>query len=387
MIAEPDATLLATATAELRTGTLTVARLSELRELAEHHGFLTWLADAALATDVAADDALRSVLTGHLRDAIVRDLLQQAATRRVVDALAGASIRTIVLKGEHVARAFYPKPYLRPRSDADLFIAPTDRSSARAVVERLGYVLLPHVRGDAIMAEMQFTRTDVTGFAHAIDVHWHAVTPHPFRSILPFDEAWLRSTSIAALGPAALGLSAPDALLLAIVHLAVHHPCDARLMWIADVDLIARTLTPTGWAAFEAATERAGVCAIARQALLSAARFFSTPLPEGFGGRLASRAAGEALAREYLVPRSRAARLASELRSLPRWQDRAAVVYQHVVPDAEYMRQRYGANGLALGWAYMWRAARGARAWLTRPVSSWRPAGRADRAPRVPRGD
>ncbi len=367
----------------MRAGSLTVSSAYRHRDHAEHHGLLPLLADAALAADAAGDPVERAWLVRRLREAVIRDALQGAESRRVVDALSSAGVPTLVLKGEHVARVFYRAAHLRPHGDTDLLIHPDSRGPARVALEGLGYTLLPHVRGDAILAQMQFTGTCTHGAGHQIDVHWHALNPHPFRSLLPFEDAWGRSVPIDALGPRARGLCAVDALLLAATHLVVHHGSEAHLIWLADVDRLARALTIQEWLDFAGRARAAGVCAIARLVVDAAARFFETPVPPATIASLDAGARQEGITRQFAVPHSRARRLWLEVVSIRGWRTRMAVLYQHLVPDAAYMRDRYQTAGVGLAWAYVRRAAAGAPAWITRPTRP-RPASSADPAPAGP---
>jgi hypothetical protein len=370
----------------MRSGSLTVSGAYQVREGAELHGLMPLLADAALAGDPLGDPAERDWLSRRLKDAVVRDELQRAETRRDLDALASAGVRTIVLKGEHVARAFYPGPHLRPHADTDLLVHPDLRGPARAALERLGYRLFPHVRGDAILAQMQFTLLGPHGAAHAIDLHWHALNPHPFRSLVVFDDAWARSVPIDALGPNARGLCAADALLLAAAHLVAHHVAEANLIWVADVDRLARALAPQDWCDFAARARGAGACAIARAVLDAAARFFETPLPPVVLASLDAGARQEGVTRQFVTPRSPARRLWLELVAIRGWRTRMALLYEHLVPDADYMRDRYDARGIGLAWAYVRRAGSGARAWLRPPTRSRRRSS-ADPEPPGPAAD
>jgi hypothetical protein len=273
-------------------------------------------------------------------------------------------VRVLLLKGEHLARVFSARAHWRPHLDTDVLVARESRAAARSILEGQGYTLLPHVSGEAILGQMHFSRADAPGTEHAIDLHWRVLNPLAFRSILPFDEVWARSQPIPALGPNARGPCAAEALLLAVAHHAVHHPTRARLIWVADIDLLARALTRDEWCAFAAAAARHGVCAFARVSLDLASRFYETPVPASVTEFLDAHARAEPVARDYLRPHSRAGRLLVEIRALPRWCDRLAVLYEHLVPDAEYMKVRYSTRGPGLAWAYVRRIASGAGKWL-----------------------
>jgi hypothetical protein len=366
MILDAAAATLEPAVAALCAGApLSASSVCHLREPAEAHGLWLLLAQHA-AADETCDSGTRQMLHQSLRDAAARDALQQAAHRHVIQALASAGIATIVLKGAHLGVALYEPSHLRPYSDLDLLVAPAVRGRARRTLVALGYQPGVLVERDAILAQMTFRRP-VSGWGHVVDLHWHALSPLPFRHLLPFDEAWRRSRRIPELGEHARGLNLPDALLHAVAHLAAHHAAAPRLIWLADVDRLARRFGETEWMDFNAAVAAGGLAAVALDLINTATRFFATPVPESARHVLAAAALRSPLGTAFLEPRSKAGRLWLELRALRPWRDRLRLVVQHLVPDRRYMLERYGARGLGLVCAYVRRAASGARPWLRRP--------------------
>jgi hypothetical protein len=61
-----------------------------------------------------------------------------AATGEVLDAMAGARIRTVLLKGPATAR-LYHDPALRSAEDVDLLVEPSQAGTAAEVLESLGF--------------------------------------------------------------------------------------------------------------------------------------------------------------------------------------------------------------------------------------------------------
>jgi hypothetical protein len=76
------------------------------------------------------DPAVRAIAASRL--ALV------TATREVLDAMAGARIRTVLLKGPATAR-LYHDPALRPAGDVDLLVEPGQSGAAAEVLESLGF--------------------------------------------------------------------------------------------------------------------------------------------------------------------------------------------------------------------------------------------------------
>ena len=76
------------------------------------------------------DPAVRATAAGRL--ALV------TVTREVLEAMAGARIRAILLKGPATAR-LYRDPALRPSQDVDLLVEPSQAGAAAQVLESLGF--------------------------------------------------------------------------------------------------------------------------------------------------------------------------------------------------------------------------------------------------------
>lgn len=334
---------------------ITADEFAGFEAAADAHGVLPLLASRS------EGDRARAVL----RDAVVFDAVFTAGLADALRALDAAGVRTLVLKGAHLALAHYPEPHLRPRSDADLFIPEESRHAARLALEDAGFSLVPHVRGDLILTQMHYTR-DSNGFRHALDVHGRALNPHAFRDLLSFDDAWARSRPIPALGPSARGLCDADAMLLAVTHPAAHHSGGVCLIWIVDVDRIAAGLPPEGWREFVDGACTSRVARVALASLTAASQLFRTVLPPAVLDTLSSDGRDQRATVAYLLPATRASRLWSELRGLHGWRTRARYLRQHLFPDRAYMREAYGNHPILLPWHYFVRVASGAVRWLVR---------------------
>ncbi len=73
------------------------------------------------------------------RVTVARQLALAAATVEVLDAMAEAGIRTVMLKGAAIATRLYDSSELRPAGDVDLLVAPSQASAAAQVLTRLGF--------------------------------------------------------------------------------------------------------------------------------------------------------------------------------------------------------------------------------------------------------
>jgi hypothetical protein len=301
-----------------------------------------------------------------LADAAIASALQDRELRRVLECLAASGVRPVVIKGAHLANTLYAVGR-RPRSDTDLFIAPADREAAARAFASAGYALVPHITGTLLISQCHFTRHERFGFRHAYDVHWRIANPPPFAGALEFDEVAADARPVPALGAHARAPSHAHALLIACMHRVAHHGGGESIVWMRDLCLLAEALPPA---------ERTRVVDLAarKRMLRICARELARAHQELQGdacgalardlGAAAANAPAEPSAR-YLEPRSKAGRLILDLRSLPRWHDRATLLREHLFPPRSYLQWKYGTARLtATPLLYALRVARGAGRWF-----------------------
>jgi len=70
---------------------------------------------------------------------VARQLALASATVEVLDAMARAGIRTVMLKGAAIATRLYDDPSERPAGDVDLLVEPNNSEPAARVLEELGF--------------------------------------------------------------------------------------------------------------------------------------------------------------------------------------------------------------------------------------------------------
>ncbi len=295
---------------------------------------------------------------GALSAALDRELT------RVLPLLAKGGVSPIVIKGAHLAHTIYPAPDLRPRGDTDLVIAQDEESALRPLLAEAGYRPLDHVRGRLVFGQCHFQRTDDLGVRHALDVHWRVAAPLVFRHVLPAAELRRSRVPLPALGPDAWGQRRAHALIIACVHLVAHHRHSLVLLWLYDIARLARAFDEDEARVFLDAAAAAGVSAVCADALNHARRYFDGPalLSLALGAETAGRARAEPSAQVLTAARP-IDDLWLDLRVSEGWRERAALLREHLWPDAEYMRTRVGATGW-LPLAYARRVLAGAGKWM-----------------------
>ena len=323
---------------------------------------------------VAAADGLldtwpagvRESISAHARSACAIEAVRERELKAVLASLAAAGLRPIVAKGAALAYSIYPAPHLRPRVDTDLLVDHDDVPRVVDALGRLGYSRAAQNVGELVSHQVGMGRKDTHGVWHAIDVHWKVANPHVFADVLPVAELAAAAVPLPALGPAAYMPSPVHALLLAVVHLAAHHPRQVRLIWIYDIHLLASTMTPQGFEEMVDLARARGLATLTGRALQQARASFDTQVPERVLAALqAGNQGSEALTRYVDETAGKLDTLLSDLRRLPGWQARGRLLREHVFPPAEYMLRAYHTTHRTLLPAlYLHRAITGGWRWI-----------------------
>jgi hypothetical protein len=350
-------------------------RLTEdLLDRAHAHGVDVLIADACLRSHNGG------ALTAHLKDLVAANealaALRARELRRVLDGLAAAAVRPLVIKGAHLAHVAYSSPGLRVRSDTDLVIGADECDRAARVLHALGYVRAVHVRGTLILGQHHFHYVDGVGVAHALDVHWRIAAPLVLRPVLPVETLRAAAVPIPSLGDKAFGPAPPHALIIACVHLAAHHRDDPLLLWLYEIAALAAALSDRQADEFVAYVVDQRVARVVAHALSRARdEFDNRPLAD-LEQRLRRVEPGRELSERLLSANRPIDGLWLDLGAAGGWRERARLLQEHLWPDAAYMRARGEAGWLPLSYAR--RAVVGAWRWMA--PSATRTAERASRS-------
>ena len=286
--------------------------------------------------------------------------------RAVVECLSDVDgVAPVIFKGSALAHSHYDAPWLRPRLDSDVLIAPARVQSAIAALEQIGYTRTVSTSGVLVLSQVSLVRVDQFGLEHALDVHWKVANWHAVATALSHDEIASRAVEIAALGPRARAAADVDALLIACVHRAAHHRDSKELLWIFDIHLIAQRLSDANWIEFVANANRAKVKALCRRGLGLAVDRFDCAVPSEVMRRLEtpkSEPSAVFLSRNFRPITG----LRSDLHALPA-SGKLRLLFEHLFPPATYIRERYQvASRAAIAVAYARRIAVGLPRWFTR---------------------
>lgn len=315
-------------------------------------------------------DAVVRALADRARFLAVREEVCRRETASVLARLSAAGIRPVLLKGTPLAYTVYDAPSLRPRADTDVIVPRGQADDVRRVLQDLGYQGPPYCDGEYLFCQFELQRTDHLGLVHAFDVHWKISTQSMFADVLTCEEIAAESLAVPALGAHARTAGIQHALLVACVHPAMHHRNDDRLIWTLDVHLLAARLAAAELTAFAALAVSKRVAAVCARALGRAIATFGTPVPARVMDLLHARAQHEPSA-AYLEPARRWRHdMVSNLRGLPGWRSRLALLREVLFPEPRYMQRAYGMRANWVGRAslpalYLHRGAYGAWKVLT----------------------
>ena len=252
---------------------------------AKDEGVAPLLLDALADSPPAVRDAAAALtprLVAVMRDQVAVEMLRAIEARRVTDALLGAGVPFLVLKGAALAYRVYERPHHRPRCDLDLLMpAVTVVESARPLLESLGYEA-SSVQIDTLMTnETPFRRQAPGGKVHWIDAHWALTNNALFGTRFGYDELLRESVALPGFAPDARGLGDVHALIHACLHRVANmpHSMGDRLIWLYDILLLAKRLPPGDWERLAELAADRGVAGPVLGGLEAAGRWLSCPQP------------------------------------------------------------------------------------------------------------
>lgn len=231
-------------------------------------------------------------LRGIYRYHWCRNQLLLAEVKRLLAALRDRGVEVMLLKGAALIQRHYRDPGLRPMSDLDIMVRPTDMGTVYALLRERGWQAavqadLGQARTRRQIHAVDFRR-EINGRVFEIDLHW---TPL-HRSTWPGAETafWDRSQAIALDGIACRVLDPTDQLL----HVCLHGGAwsvTPPFRWVADACHILRDDTGAiDWDRLvrDARLHRGHV--VLAGALRCLREAFAAPIPEAVVQRLVATA-------------------------------------------------------------------------------------------------
>lgn len=211
----------------------------------------------------------------------VRTYLMQAELAAIAAAFDEAGVPLLLLKGAALGRMVYTSPAERPIGDLDLLIPAERLEPARQVLARRQY----QAAGLFWLSRLQQryrAELPLECFAPGrerllVELHWSLVELPYYVDRIPMAEIWQDSVPAGDLPGARL----PDpvtALLHSCAHWALHHSQEQRLLWLLDVDRLARC-DRLDWDRVLDRATRWGLQLALRTIVLQAAAQLGSPVP------------------------------------------------------------------------------------------------------------
>ncbi len=251
----------------------------------------------------ALPPAPRAVLVAAFQESATRAFTLEVALGEAAAALAAADVPVMLLKGAALGRLIYGSPAERPMGDLDLLVPAARVDAGMRALAALGYRPAGLSATGRLGRWQRRYRCEAPFVAPAgprggllVELHWSLVELPYYIDRIDLDEMWRRKTPAAGLPGAALP-DAADLLIHACAHLALHHSGDARLIWLTDIDRLARS-AGLSWAAVVDRAGRWGLGLAVHAALGAAAAWLGTPRPADASAalaRLADDPAGRAM--------------------------------------------------------------------------------------------
>ncbi len=234
----------------------------------------------------------RTTLAEVYRANVLRSYMMETELARIAAALAAIGMPIALLKGAATGRTVYGSPAARLVNDLDLLIPAAGAEEARRAVAALGYAAHGPLGSGRLgrwqrryRSELQLVCTNPDRRGLLVELHWSLVELPYYVERIPMADVWATTRPVEGLP----GASIPDAatlLLHSCAHLALHHSRNLRLLWLVDVDRLARW-DALDWEAVTARAERWGLGLATQAALEVTAAWLGTPLPAGAMARLA----------------------------------------------------------------------------------------------------
>lgn len=209
---------------------------------------------------------------------------------RTLTILRNADVTPIVFKGTALAYSAYDAPFMRVRGDSDVLVAPDRFVASCTALASAGYDMPYSSRGDLVSAARVYRAPDTVDTDHDIDLHQRISSAAVIAQLFSFEELLNRAQPLSVLGAEVLGTGPLDALMIACFHRQVHAESpyfvngkDAydpnRMIWLADIHLLAQRLNDTDWLELSQLCETKGLGRIVAQGLRAASAIFATQLP------------------------------------------------------------------------------------------------------------
>ncbi|HVB24159.1 MAG TPA: nucleotidyltransferase family protein [Ktedonobacteraceae bacterium] len=168
------------------------------------------------------------------RQSTLLNLYYQFELTQVLEALTGAKIPVMVLKGADIAETQYARPELRHYGDIDLMVHPEDLKATFVILEQLGYRYYQEYRFEPLSrqrAAFVYMKEHDVGYL-LFEVH---IAPHSNEMGVSFNpvQIWQRARPITIASVNVYGMGLEDMFIYLCWHYRSH--TFERLLWLYDI--------------------------------------------------------------------------------------------------------------------------------------------------------
>ena len=320
-----------------------------------HHA----LSQSASWADYPVD--FRELLMIPVRQTMALDMLREQDLGPLLDQLADAGIRYLLIKGAGLAFTHYDRPFLRDRCDTDILFSDQGAfEQAWEILESLGYQRRNTLSGEFVGYQHCCWRKLGADVYQVLDCHIKINDYLFYADAFGFEELMEHSVSVSQLAESARTLGPVHALLMACMHRVATIPLGNahRLIWLFDMHLLAKSFSNDEWEHFLNLARDRAICGTCKHSLDAAIEFFPVAVPDDVMDGLEKAAESEPF---------------KPGEEMKRWQyyfqvfkstrgigNKARLIREHFFPSADYLMEKYQTrNRLALPFLYVHRVLAG----------------------------
>lgn len=214
-------------------------------------------------------------------------------------------IRTMVLKGVHLAADVYDEPSFRGMADVDIMVDRSELARAETLFVERGWGPLPRPDVDRFCERSNHLAKLWKPQSSVLEIHYHIERPtSPFR--IPVEDLWATARPVTLEGVSTLGLAPEELIIHLCIHASYHHRYSrAPLKALLDVRAVLQQSGPLfDWNRLVRLAESWGVGRFVYSTLRLADAVLDIPLDErALAGLERDPADGELVdvARHYII--------------------------------------------------------------------------------------
>ena len=281
------------------------------------------------------------------------ELRNKLVVTSLIEALAQAGVRAILLKGTALAYSLYADPAERCRGDTDILVAPAQLTRSRSVLEARGFVRESASEGlfGDLHAQEIWRHTSSDGYEHVIDLHWQLLNSPFLDPLMPYAECASGTVPIPRLSVSARAMPRVLMLIHACLHRAVHvsNPYyvdgqayfgGGRLIWLLDIKLIADAFSDREWSELARLAGAKGLSGLCLDALEAARAKLGARIPSSAREAL-SRARSNSEIGVYLTASSQFGRAWRDFKATPGVVKKLRFGLSQALPSPDMVRDKY----------------------------------------------